>query len=107
MRFGRHKGGRDAGALPRTVELPPVVVGERSFRPVARVAGWQGGQRGPAGGAVVAWLRLAPVAVVVREPDGREHRVAVIDGTGAALRGIGAVALVVTAVCWAIRRAMR
>ena len=103
MRFRRPVGDRVGGALPRTVALPPVVVGERSFRPVARLDGWRGPGRGGAG----AWLRLAPVAVVVREPDGRERRLALADGTRDAVRGIAAAALLVAAACWAIRWALR
>jgi hypothetical protein len=89
------------------VELPPIVVGERSVRPVARVSGWRAERRDPAGGGAGAWLRLAPVAVVVREPDGRERRLALADGTGDALRGLAAAALAVAAACWAIRWLMR
>jgi hypothetical protein len=63
-------GGRDAGALPRTVELPPVVVGERSS---GRWRGWRlaGRAARPRGTCHRRRLRSRP-SPPVREPDSRE-----------------------------------
>jgi hypothetical protein len=86
----------------RRLELPALTIGARTVRPVARLSGW--GASGVSSRAG-AWWQVAPVEVVVRERDGRERRVRLVDGAAPALRAITGVALLVALLGWVVRRA--
>lgn len=73
-----------------------ITVGGRTVQPMARLTGQQS-SGGPAAGGAAAWVRLSPIAVLVREPDGSERRIAVTDPTGQVMRAlIAAAAFVAT-----------
>ena len=57
----------------------PIIAGERTIQPVARLSGWAGGNMSEQGGGAGAWVRVRPVEVVVREADGTESRVPIVD----------------------------
>ena len=80
----------------------PILVGSRAVQPVARLSGWAGGNMGEQGGGAGAWVRVRPVEVVVREADGAESRVPIVDAEQAALRGMVVPALAVAGLCAAI-----
>lgn len=86
------------GRIHRELVGRPTGVGGRKIRPVARVKGRQmtggDGKSRRAG----AWLRITPVEVVVREDDGSEHVVPIVDATREAMRGIFAVSALVALV---------
>lgn len=83
----------------------PIAVGQRTIRPVAKVTGWYTTRRKGAGG--IAWAHVTPVEVVVREADGREHRIPVQDVTRTALRGMLMGAFTIALVAWLIIRLVR
>jgi len=73
-----------------------ITVGGRTVQPMARLMGQQN-SGGPAASGAGAWVRLEPIAVIVREPDGSERRIAVTNPTGQILRAlIAAAAFVAT-----------
>jgi uncharacterized spore protein YtfJ len=80
----------------------PLRSGQRTIQPIARVTGRiaEGGNRRFHGGG--AMLRIIPVAVLVRESNGTEHRIPIGDETRTVLRGILIAAVLVAAVCWTI-----
>lgn len=88
--------------LDRRLALPPLTIGSRTLQPVARLAGWRGGVADNWAGA---WLRVVPVEVIVRERDGSEQRLRLVDGTATALRAMIGVALLVALLSWVARRA--
>jgi hypothetical protein len=86
----------------RRLELPALTIGARTLRPVARLSGWGAGG---VGNRASAWLQVVPVEIVVREHDGRECRVRLVDSTASVLRAITGVALLVALLGWVVRRA--
>jgi hypothetical protein len=96
------RGARGKLTLDRRLELPALTIGARTLRPVARLSGWGAGAAGDRAGA---WLQVAPVEAIVRERDGRERRVRLVDGAAPALRAITGVALLVALLGWIARRA--
>jgi len=80
----------------------PILVGNRAVQPVARLSGWAGGNMSEKGGGAGAWVRVRPVEVVVREADGTESRVPIVDAEQAAIRGMVVPALAVAGICAAI-----
>ncbi len=86
----------DIHPFERELTGDTMTIGTCTIQPIARITGKSLVPRD--GAASFAWLRLVPVAVVVREND-REYRVPIINGTAAALRGIVVVALAVAAIC--------
>jgi hypothetical protein len=80
----------------------PILAGGRAVQPVARLSGWAGGNMSKQGGGAGAWVRVRPVEVVVREADGAESRVPIIDPGQAAVRGVIIPALAVAGICAAI-----
>lgn len=95
------------GKLDRELLGEPVPVGTRTLQPVARLTGWSGGQHSGRAGGAGAWLQLQPVEVIVREEDGREYHVPVVDKTQMAIKGIWQGALVFAALCWLITVVIR
>ena len=77
-------------------------IGDRTIQPVARLSGWACGNSGPHGGGGGGWVQVRPVEVFVREADGAESRVPVVDANAQAIRGIAAAGLAVAGVCAAI-----
>jgi hypothetical protein len=90
------------GRIDRLLYGSPITVGGRTIQAVARAGGWYGGSQTEEGGGAGAWLRVTPVEVIVREPDGREQRIPTPDVTGQALRGIWTTGLLTAGVCLAI-----
>ena len=80
----------------------PIVAGGRAIQPVARLSGWVGGNISEQGGGAGAWVRVRPVEVVVREADGTESRVPIVDAEQAAIRGMVIPALAVAGICAAL-----
>ena len=80
----------------------PILAGGRAVQPVARLSGWVGGNMSEKGGGAGAWVRVRPVEVVVREADGAESRVSIVDAEQAAIRGMAMQGLAVAAICAAI-----
>jgi len=80
----------------------PILVGGRAVQPVARLSGWAGGKMSEQGGGAGAWVRVRPVEVVVREVDGTESRVPIVDAGEAAMRGMAMQGLAVAGICAAI-----
>jgi hypothetical protein len=80
----------------------PIAAGGRTIQPVARLSGWAGGHMSEQGGGAGAWVRVRPVEVVVREADGTESRVPIVDAEQAAIRGMVVPALAVAGICTAI-----
>ncbi len=77
-------------------------ISDRTIQPVARLRGWAGGNGGPHGDGGGGWVQVRPVEVIVREADGAESRVPVVDANVQAIRGIAVAGLVVAGVCAAI-----
>jgi len=74
-----------------------ITIGGRTVQPIARLTGQQNSGAPPASGAG-ARVRLTPIAVIVRESDGSERRIAVTHPTGQMMRAlIAAAAFVATA----------
>jgi hypothetical protein len=74
-----------------------ITVGGRTVQPLARLTGQQS-SGDPATSGAGARVRLTPIAVVVREPNGNERRIAVTDPAGQIMRAlIAAAAFVATA----------
>ena len=96
--------GEDArpNRIDREMVGKPRLIGDRTIRPVARLRGWVGGQGGPQGGGGGGWVQVRPVEVIVREANGAENRVPVVDANAQATRGIVVAGLVVAGVCAAI-----
>jgi len=82
----------------------PIAVGKRTIQPVARVTGWCGSREGETGGGAGAWLRVAPVEVVVREGDGTEYRVPITDPTHETVRRMVLATLLIAVLCWLLTR---
>ncbi len=80
----------------------PLAIGERVIRPVARLRGWVGADGGPHGGWGGGWLRVQPIAVIVREADGAENRVSITAEANQALRNMIMGGLAVAGICLAI-----
>ena len=80
----------------------PILAGGRAVQPVARLSGWVGGNMSEKGGGAGAWVRVRPIEVVVREADGAESRVPIVDAEQAAIRGMVVPALLVAGICAAI-----
>jgi hypothetical protein len=80
----------------------PILAEGHTIQPVARLSGWAGGNIGEKGGGAGAWVRVRPVEVVVREADGTESRVPIVDAEQVAIRGMVVPALAVAGICAAI-----
>ena len=80
----------------------PILAGGRTIQPVARLSGWAGGNMSEQGGGAGSWVRVRPVEVVVREVDGTESRVPIVDAGEAAMRGMAMQGLAVAGICAAI-----
>jgi len=80
----------------------PILAGGRAVQPVARLSGWTGGNMSEQSGGAGAWVRVRPVEVVVREADGAESRVPIVDAGEAAVRGMMMQGLAVAGICAAI-----
>ena len=80
----------------------PILAEGRTIQPVARLSGWAGGNIGEKGGGAGAWVRVRPVEVVVREADGTESRVPIVDAGEAAVRGMAMQGLAVAGICAAL-----
>ena len=96
--------------IDRTLVGEPLVIGARTIQPVARLTGWCKAKDGASGVAGGGWVRLRPVEVIVREPDGSEQRVPVLDADRQAWQGILRSGLALAGVCLvliAIRRLSR
>ncbi|MGC8781382.1 MAG: hypothetical protein ACP5UQ_10995 [Anaerolineae bacterium] len=89
----------------RTLVAEAIPVGERMLQPSARAAGWYAAAAGRGSAGAIGWVRLAPDEVVVREADGREHRLPMADPTGTILRQMCRAMAALTLVCWAIMAA--
>ena len=74
-----------------------ITVGGRTVQPLARLTGQQS-SGAPASSGAGAWVRLTPIAVIVREPDGSERRIAVANPTGQIMRVLIAVAAFVATI---------
>lgn len=94
----------------RTVRGDPIEVAGRTLIPVVRVASFARGQATVGsratggGGGGFAWV--TPVAVLESTPAGEpvgERRIAVVDATASALKGMATAAAVVALVCFVIR----
>lgn len=85
--------------IDRRLEGEPIVVGDVSLRPVARLTGLAGagGDRNGGGGG---WVTLKPQEVVVRTGGGPEERLALPDPTAMAVRGIAVAAAMVAGAAW-------
>lgn len=88
--------------LDQVLTGEPRPIGDRTIQPVARLRGWAGGQSGPQGGGGGGWVQVRPVEVIVREANGAENRVPVVDVNAQATRGIVTAGLAVAGVCVAI-----
>ena len=74
-----------------------ITVGGRTVQPIARLTGQRGQNSDASSTGAGVWARLSPTAVIVRESDGSERRIAVTDPTGQVLRAlIAAAAFVAT-----------
>lgn len=71
----------------------PIVVGERTIRPVARVSTRALHFQMQSGGMAGVGLRISPREAIVREGDGTEYRIALVDPTERVMRAIQGVAL--------------
>ncbi len=114
--------------IERELTGEPLVLGERRVQTVAQLAGWKvspGGEMGTAaggqrrlgqfqlqgtGGQVQqvpvtgqgggAWVEVRPVEVRVREGDGREYTVPIVDKTAEQIRQMVMAAFIFGTVCW-------
>lgn len=86
--------------LKRQVRAEPSAVGEHTLQPLNQVMGFYGSDANERAGVAFLWLRVTPLEVIVRGPDGREQRVEIVDATGSALRGVAVAGLVVALGCW-------
>lgn len=81
------------------IEGEPIQVGQRQLIPIVRMRSAVrrqvtfGTQESSGGGGGLVWLQ--PVAMIERRPDGNEERIAILDETGTAIKGmlIGALTL--------------
>ncbi|MCX6028566.1 MAG: hypothetical protein NT169_04585 [Chloroflexi bacterium] len=94
------------GRIDRLLTGQQITIGGRTIQPVARAGGWYGGSQTEGGGGFGALVRVTPVEVVVREPDGAERHVVTFDATRQAIRGIVVAGLTVAGVCMAIMLAV-
>jgi uncharacterized spore protein YtfJ len=93
---------KEPNKIDRLLTGKQIPVGDRTIQPVAHLSGWIGGNGGPHGVGGGGWVRVRPVAVIVREADGTESRVPVVDAGTQAIRGIVMAGLMVAGVCVAI-----
>lgn len=85
--------------IDRQIVGTEMTVGGLTVQPVARLKGQYTEGSSPMASWGSAWMHLIPVEVTVREGNGPERHVAVIDPTDMALRGLGVAAVLVAAVC--------
>ncbi len=71
----------------------PIVVGERTIRPVARVSTRILNFQAQGGSMTGVGLRISPREAIVREGDGTEYRISLVDPTAKTMRAIALVAL--------------
>lgn len=71
----------------------PIVVGERTIRPVAQVSTRFLDFQVQGGGVAGVGLRISPCGAIVRESDGTEYRIALVDPTERMMRAMMWVAL--------------
>lgn len=93
---------RSPTRIQKRIAGEPITVGRWTIQPVAQVTGWIGSGGSETGGGAGAWLRAAPIEVVVRGADGIERRVPITDPTREAMREIILSALLIAAICWLI-----
>lgn len=81
------------GKMNREVIGEPIVVGERTIRPAARVSTRLLNFQVRGGGVAGVGLRISPSEAIVREKDGTEYRIALADPTAKMMRAMMVVAL--------------
>lgn len=79
--------------VSREITGEPIVVGERTIRPVARVSTRLLNFQVRGGGVAGVGLRISPSEAIVREKDGTEYRIALADPTAKMMRAMMVVAL--------------
>jgi hypothetical protein len=73
----------------------PLENGARTIRPVVRASGWHLTGGDTSAGRAGVQLRVGTAGVIVRERDGREHRIPTLDDTRRILWGMASVALMI------------
>ena len=96
-----------ARRLDRQVRGGDIAVGGRMVQPVARLSGWYDGDANAQGEVGWGWVKLTPKEVVVRDGDGTEQHVAILDTTAATLRSLAIAALGVVVVSWLVGKWVR
>jgi uncharacterized spore protein YtfJ len=86
------------GRIDRIMVGDPIEAGGHTLEPVALAGGWYGGGDGEQGRGFGALVRIQPVEVRVRDPNGVEHTVSITDPSREATRQLVLSALFVAAV---------
>lgn len=89
------------GRINRILTVEPLQVGQRTIQPVARASGWYAAD-GETGRSAIGWVRLAPLNVVVQEPDGSQRRIPLTDPDTQVLRQMFRSMVLVAAACLTI-----
>ena len=84
--------------IDKRLEMPPLVVGNRTVRPVAHLMGWYAAAGEGSDSGSGAALRIAPREVVVREGE-NEYIVVIEDPLREPLRAIALGGVAVSALC--------
>jgi hypothetical protein len=86
---------RSGSRISERIVGEPLEIGGRTIRPLVRVSGWRGAGGGALGGGAGMRLRVGSEAMIILEPDGREHRVPTPDNTHLILWTLAGAALMV------------
>jgi hypothetical protein len=90
--------------IKRELRGAPIRVGDRTLHPAARLDGWvlplAFDRSTSEWRARLGWLRITPVAVEVREPDGQISILTIYDPVRARLRLMFLAAFLITGVFW-------
>jgi hypothetical protein len=90
--------GHSEKRIERELTGEPVQAGEYTLRPVAHASVTRDQHADESYGVMGAYVRLAPVAMIVEGADGMARRIAITDPTDRAIDALGRVGLLVAAV---------
>jgi hypothetical protein len=99
MALANHEQAPPGEKIDRELFGDPIVVGERSIQPVARLAGWYSGTGSEMVGGAGAVLQLQPVKIIVQEEDDSAYEVEIVDETQQALKGMAMGSLALAGIC--------
>jgi hypothetical protein len=86
------------GRIDRILAGDSFEVSGHLLEPVAKVGGWYGGTGDERSGGRGAWVRVQPLEMRVKDPDGSEYGVPIADPTDDAVRNMVRMGLIVAAI---------